>query len=570
MSSVKSIKNRVRCAVYTRKSSEEGLEQEFNSLHAQREACEAYIQSQRHEGWQLHPDSYDDGGFSGGNIKRPALTRIIEDIKQGLINIIIVYKVDRLSRSLSDFVQMINLFDEHSVSFVSVTQQFNTSTSMGRLTLNVLLSFAQFEREVTGERIREKIAASVKKGMWMGGVVPLGYENCDRKLIVNDDDARTVRHIFQRYLELKNVKALKAELDREGYVTRLRISKSGKNIGGGQFYRGSLYTILKNPIYIGKLKHHDKVYDGRHHAIIEQDIWDRAQQQLEDNRIDTTLRTHAKQPSLLAGLLFDDNNNVMSPSHTKRKEVRHRYYVSQALLQYREKEAGSVTRISASTIENLVHHQIKSLLNAGTRLAETLSLATMSATEHERLNENATSLAKDWCDLEPHKQINHLKCIIQKITVSSQEVQIIFSRSGLATTLLPETKPSDISESDEYPVTIQVALKRCGIEKRLIIADAEVPIAHHLSVQAIQNALSKALEWNHALMTGSSINMTEIADKNGVMQRYVGQLIKLAWLAPDIMQSIFRGNIPAELSLRQLKKGFPLDWTAQRASLGFS
>ena len=256
----------LRCAIYTRKSSEEGLDQDFNSLHAQREACEAYIASQKHEGWRLVKTHYDDGGFSGGNMERPALKQLLKEIESGSVNIVIVYKVDRLTRSLTDFSKIIELFDKHGVSFVSVTQQFNTTSSMGRLTLNVLLSFAQFEREVTGERIRDKIAASKQKGMWMGGFVPLGYDIKDRKLLINAKEAKTVQYIYCRYLELGCVRLLKEDLDRNGIYSKVRGQK-----GGCSFSRGTLYRILSNAIYIGQINHKGTCHPGQHKAIIDQD-----------------------------------------------------------------------------------------------------------------------------------------------------------------------------------------------------------------------------------------------------------------------------------------------------------
>jgi DNA invertase Pin-like site-specific DNA recombinase len=269
-----------RSAVYTRKSSEEGLEQNFNSLHAQREACEAFIKSQAGEGWRLIKTAYDDGGLSGGNMERPALQQLLTDIHRGLVDVVVVYKVDRLTRSLADFAKMVEVFDARGVSFVAVTQQFNTTTSMGRLTLNVLLSFAQFEREVTGERIRDKIAASKHKGMWMGGVVALGYDVRERRLVVNQDEAATVRHIFQRYLELGSVRLLKDDLDRSGMVSKIRVSKIGAQSGGCAFSRGALYELLSNPIYVGEIRHKTDRHPGQHEPIVGRELWEKAQQKL--------------------------------------------------------------------------------------------------------------------------------------------------------------------------------------------------------------------------------------------------------------------------------------------------
>src|SRR5215469_859884 len=269
-----------RCAVYTRKSSEEGLEQNFNSLHAQREACEAFIKSQASEGWKLVRAGYDDGGLSGGTMERPALKRLLADIGEGRIDVVVTYKVDRLTRSLADFAKMVELFDAHGVSFVAVTQQFNTTTSMGRLTLNVLLSFAQFEREVTGERIRDKIAASKRKGIWMGGTVPLGYDLRQRRLVINQAEAQLVRQIYQRYLELGSVRLLKLELDQRGVVSKLRLSRRGSSSGGKSFSRGALYELLSNPIYLGEVRHKRERHRGQHEAILECQTWEQVQQRL--------------------------------------------------------------------------------------------------------------------------------------------------------------------------------------------------------------------------------------------------------------------------------------------------
>ena len=553
-------RRRLKCAIYTRKSSEEGLEQSFNSLHAQREACEAYIKSQCHEGWVLNPVAFDDGGYSGGNMDRPALNQLIVDIKNGCIDIIVVYKVDRLSRSLADFSQMIDLFDKHGVSFVSVTQQFNTSSSMGRLTLNVLLSFAQFEREVTSERIRDKIAASKKKGIWMGGFVPLGYDVEDKKLIVSDPEAETVRHIYDRYLVLGCVRRLKEELDRSGYV--------GKS-GGKPFSRGALYCLLKNPLYIGKVKHKGKIYDGQHAAIVKPTLWKQVQTRLAANKARKALKVSAKDISLLTGLLFDDRSNPMSPTHATKKNKRYRYYISQALLQYREQDAGSVIRISAKTIEDVVTSQLKALLNRSCDLLDLVAIVDLPA-EHQRvILSNAEVLADTWDGLSPSQKLLHMKQLIERIEVGRQEISVTLSRIALLEALLPDVSHEINSKMDEHVISIPAQLKRCGIETRLIVPNEDVSTAHHASVRAIQNALVKALEWNQALITGSASSMNEIAKKHHVTQRYVSRLIKMAFLAPDIMAAIGKGNIPLNLSMERFRKSFPFVWDEQRKALGF-
>jgi site-specific DNA recombinase len=304
-----------RCAIYTRKSSEDGLEQDFNSLDAQREACEAYILSQKSAGWIALPEMYDDGGISGGTLERPALQRLLSDIGAGRIDTVVVYKVDRLTRSLNDFAKIVDAFDAKGVSFVSVTQQFNTTTSMGRLTLNMLLSFAQFEREVTGERIRDKIAASKRKGMWMGGLPPLGYDVEDRKLVINASEAALVRNIYRRYAILKSVRALKEELDAEGVVSKARLDRFGRQRGGKSLARGALYLMLQNRIHRGEIVHRDNCFPGLHEAIVDATLWDEVQAALVENRVERACRSGATAPSLLASLVYDDSGERMSPTH---------------------------------------------------------------------------------------------------------------------------------------------------------------------------------------------------------------------------------------------------------------
>src|SRR5271156_6721452 len=324
--------SRRRCAIYTRKSSEEGLEQEFNSLAAQCEACEAFIRSQRDEGWVLVRTRYDDGGFSGGNLERPALQQLIADIRAGRIDIVVVYKVDRLTRSLADFARLVELFDAEAVSFVSVTQQFNTTSSMGRLTLNVLVSFAQFEREVTGERICDKIAASKKKGMWMGGNVPLGYNVSGRALVINPAEAETVRRIFALYRELGCVRRVKQEADRLGLRTKYNATANGAERGGKLFSRGHLYTLLSNPIYTGQIAHKGELHPGQQPALIDDESWSAVRDQLAANSSAHRRRTKAAEPSLLAGLLVDAHGERLTPSHAVKKGRRYRYYLSAALI----------------------------------------------------------------------------------------------------------------------------------------------------------------------------------------------------------------------------------------------
>src|SRR3981189_1494189 len=342
-----------RCAIYTRKSSEEGLEQDFNSLHAQRESCDAYIKSQRHEGWTPLPTLYDDGGYSGGSTERPALKRLLADIQSHLIDVVVVYKVDRLTRSLADFAKIVEIFDAAGVSFVSVTQQFNTTTSMGRLTLNVLLSFAQFEREVTSERIRDKIAASKRKGLWVGGMAPLGYETKDRKIVVIEEEAERVRTIFRSYLKLGSLNRLMADLRKRGIVTKLRTLKTGKTIGGIPFTRGPLAHLLRNRFYVGEVLFKGEVLRGQQPAILDRDLFDAVQARLNGQRTNNTA-ARAKSEALLIGRIYDDRGSRMSPSHARKQGIRYRWYVSSPLLQGQAERAGAVRRVPAAEIEPLL------------------------------------------------------------------------------------------------------------------------------------------------------------------------------------------------------------------------
>ena len=559
-----------RCAIYTRKSSEEGLEQAFNSLHAQREACEAYVLSQQHEGWVSLHKAYDDGGFSGGNTDRPALVELLADIRSGIIDVIVVYKVDRLSRSLADFVRLVDLFDKHNVSFVSVTQQFNTANSMGRLTLNVLLSFAQFEREVTSERIRDKICASKKKGMWMGGHAPLGYDAKDRELAINAAEAATVRHIYQRYLDLGCVRKLKTELDETGYVSKRRMIQD-KPSGGKSFSRGALYTLLKNPLYVGQVRQGNKLYPGQHEAILDKDMWDAVQKRLSENRSDKRLRTKAKEPSLLAGLLFDDNGNPMSPSHTRKGSKRYRYYVSQAVLQYREKDIGSVARVPAHAVEDRVIGQLLTLLRSPVKLLEAIDIPNLAAHSQESLCATAQALSENWNSQDESSKIEKLTTAIGRVEVGQSKLSIEYLRGGLAELAgLDMTSSTKREITDQkMVVTIPVKLKRCGIETRLVISDQpqHSEPAPPASVTALKAAVLKGMTWNQQLITRKRRSMTDIAKHEGVSRQFVASSIQLAFLSPRIIRMIAAGNVPMSLTLESLKGGFPLEWDKQEALL---
>lgn len=403
------------CAIYCRKSSDEGLDMDFNSLDAQRESCEAYITSQRSEGWKAVKNHYNDGGYSGGTIERPALKALLNDIKSGKVNIVVVYKIDRLTRSLMDFAKLVEVFDAYGVTFVSVTQSFNTTTSMGRLTLNVLLSFAQFEREVSAERIRDKISASKQKGMWMGGNPPVGYEIKDRKLIVNNEEAKGALYLFERYKDLECVSGLKKELDSNHILSRKRRTAKGNSVGGGHYSRGALYAILQNPIYIGKIRHKDKIYEGQHEAIVSEDLWNDVQNILQGGGGAGRGSTKPKQNNLLKGLLFDCDGICYSPVRVKKEEKKaYRYYVSQNLLQYREHPKGVMSRLPAHELEQTIGKAVQKGV---------YGILELDQTQDHRVMAHIKEHIPEGDDL--------LKFCVHKITVGQQILQIEVSRERL-------------------------------------------------------------------------------------------------------------------------------------------
>tara|TARA_R110002049_G_scaffold2743_3_gene20968 strand:+ start:15614 stop:17275 length:1662 start_codon:yes stop_codon:yes gene_type:complete len=550
-----SASKKLRCAIYTRKSSEEGLEQSFNSLHAQREACEAYIKSQRHEGWIILKECFDDGGFSGGNVDRPALSSLLTLIKEKQIDIVVVYKVDRLSRSLADFVRIVDLFDQHGVSFVSVTQQFTTSSSMGRLTLNVLLSFAQFEREVTGERIRDKIAASKRKGMWMGGTIPLGYDIQEKQLVINKTEAKVVRFIFDTYIKEQCVRSVKEHIEQENLY-----SKQNK-----PFSRGALYTILKNPLYVGKVQHRGNVFDGLHQPLLDEETWKQVQTILHCNRHTQKHRVHAKQPSLLSGLLFDDQGNAMSPSHATKKNRRYRYYVSQALLHYCDSKGGSVIRIAAREIEHPVIEALLKLLQSPKQLTSLFKTFLKDALTQQMFIKKAEVLASNWKNNAPSQHIQWLQQFIEKIMVSQTHISIQLKLAGLGR-LLEINHLSD----ETHKIEIPIHLRRCGMEMKIIMPSYEDQAIDPSTLKSIQQGLTQALMWNEQLLNGDVVSIQNIATKEYLDRSYVTRRLRLAFLAPDIIVSIFEGHLPPQLTMTTLRNGFPLDWKKQRKYLGFT
>ena len=415
---------KLRCAIYTRKSSEEGLEQAFNSLDAQREACAAFILSQKHEGWTVLPTLYDDGGFSGGTLGRPALQRLLADIGAGKVDVVVVYKIDRLTRSLFDFAKIVEAFEAKGVSFVSITQQFNTTTSMGRLTLNVLLSFAQFEREVAGERIRDKIAASKKKGMWMGGLPSLGYDVQNRKLVANDEEALTVLHIFRRYVELQSVRTLQAELDAAGIRSKQRTLAAGTPYGGQKLSRGALYLMLQNRIYRGEITHKGNAYPGEHPAIVDKALWDKVQAILAVNRVERATGSDAKYPSLLAGLAFDENGERLTPTHAVKKGTRYRYYVSRSLIIGTAKDHSKGRRIPAGNLEHLVVGRIRTFLADQGAILDAIHDEHPDGAEQRRLIGRGRQISEELTTLAPDKTRAMLMVLLNRVETRSDRIDV--------------------------------------------------------------------------------------------------------------------------------------------------
>ena len=545
-----------RCAIYTRKSSEEGLQQDFNSLHAQREACEAFIASQSGEGWRLIKAAYDDGGLSGGTMERAALHRLLTAVEEDQVDVIVVYKVDRLTRSLADFAKIVEVFDAHGVSFVAVTQQFNTTSSMGRLTLNVLLSFAQFEREVTGERIRDKIAASKKKGMWMGGFVPVGYLKRDRRLVIDEQEAETVRLIFRRYNELKSVRFLKQDLDRRDLVSKVRTGKNGLTMGGKAYSRGKLYKILSNPIYKGEIRHLKICHPGQHQPIVNSELWEKTRELLSVHAGRRANGRGKPTASPLAGRLFDENGHALSPTHSVKQGRRHRYYVSRLLL-----TAGAGARaergwrLPAREIEQSVAAAAATLMEDKSFLVTAIQQRGIEAHKIIPILEQAAGWARK---LRANAQGEALAALVDRVELTGSGFQL---RLRLPTSL------KDSSDALILEQLVPLTMKRRGVELRLVIQN-EPPSRSKVDV-LLMKYIARAHKWFDQLVSGEVKSLTAIATREGLNYRFVGKIIRLAFLAPEIVEAVAEGRQPPELSTELLTKRLrlPLDWSDQKRLL---
>jgi site-specific DNA recombinase len=519
----------VRCAIYTRVSTDQGLEQDFNSLDAQYDASQSYIRSQAHAGWTLVRGKYDDGGFSGGNTDRPALQRLLEDVQSGKVDVIVVYKVDRLTRSLADFAKLVELFDKHNVSFVSVTQQFNTTTSMGRLTLNVLLSFAQFEREVTSERIRDKIAASKRKGLWVGGMAPLGYDTKDRKITVNEAETDTVRTIFRSYLKLGSLNLLMADLRKQGIVSKIRTLKTGDTVGGIPFTRGGLAHLLRNRFYVGEVPFKGEILRGEQTAIVDQGLFDAVQAKLSE-QINGHKAARIKSEALLAGRIFDDRGNRMTPSHARKRGIKYRYYLSSTLLQGQAERSGSVRRIPATEIEALVIRSVR---------------------DH----------------LKPSAPIDDRSLVDTHVArVEVQPEQLVIQLA----------QPERTNRKGARAVkTLRVPWHKTPSKRRreILLPDALDP-QHARPIRSETRAtlvasIARGRRWLNELVDDAKASVESIAKRERCSVRQVNMTISLAFVAPDLVKAAIEGRLPRGIGVTRLRDA-PVEWSRQHAMLGLT
>lgn len=549
----------VRCAIYTRKSTEEGLDMQFNSLDAQREACEAYIASQKHEGWKALPKHYDDGGFSGGNTQRPALQALLTDIALGKVDLVVVYKIDRLTRSLTDFSKMVEVFDQHQTSFVSVTQHFNTTTSMGRLTLNVLLSFAQFEREVTGERIRDKIAATKKKGMWAGGSAPLGYDIKDKALVVNAKEAEQVRAIYQRYLELGSALLLKADLDRRKINSKARRSNTGRQWGGVRFSRGALYCLLQNRTYLGQITHAGTAYPGLHEPIVPQVLWDKVQAQILANKKSAKGQTRAHHPSLLAGRVYLDDGTRLTPSHTNKSGRRYRYYSVGYPRMGEEGKAKKKMSLPAHDLENLVEREWKELLTSQAledRLAKHEDGGRASM-KQLRL------LANAWDGLAVTDKLQRLDEADVQVTVSQDKMALTATPEGIIERRIPSpNKQTRMDKPNPMNRIIEASLYISQGQKK-IVEPSDSTQERESAQQRLQllRRIAQGRAWANELIEGKVESPKLLAQRERKSEDYIYDVLRAGCLSPSIVDQVIGGQ-GQTISLGSLMTPIAISWNA--------
>ena len=553
----------IRCAIYTRKSTDDGLDKEFNTLEAQREAGENYIRSQAYQGWEIIPTHYDDGGFSGGSLKRPALQQLLNDVEAGLIDMIVVYKIDRLTRSLVDFSKLVEVFDANNCSFVSVTQNFNTYDSMGRLTLNVLLSFAQFEREVITERIRDKVSASKKKGMWMGGILPLGYDSYNKKLVINEDEAQIVRLAFEKYLVLRSEIAVAEWLNENGYTTM----NKGNN---SKFTHMRISKMLKNVLYVGKIPHKENIYDGQHEAIISQEIFDEVQNIKSKNRIGRLAPSRFIEHSLLKGFTYCDccQSAMVSTKSNKKNKV-YEYYTSVRAVKEGFKNC-HVGSIPAGEMDNFILQQMEVLIKSPKIIAGLINEAKIVRPNVKdiqilnKLNSEETFISH----LSSTTQRQLLLLLIKKIRVNVDRIKIMYT--DLAISLMSEDIkeqlfPNNI-DGEKNEILYRVCLRRKRGSLKIFAPEKYKPDENN----PLYIALIKAFTWQEK-MKKDNIFIDELAKQEGLSREYVGKVMRMTFLAPDIITAIVDGVYPKTLSLKKiLESEIPILWTQQRLKYGFN
>lgn len=568
-----------RCAIYTRKSSDEGLDQDFNSLDAQREAAEHHIRAQAHEGWTVVPDRYDDGGFSGGSMERPALKRLMQDIEDGLVDVIVVYKIDRMSRSMADFMKIMEVFDRHKVSFVSVTQHFNTDTSMGRLILNILQSFAQFEREMTTERIRDKFAASKRKGMWMGGVPPLGYDVHNRKLEMNPREAEIVQYIFHRFIEIGSATMLVKDLAEKGYTSKNWVSRTGKHHQGQPITKSAIYKILCNQIYIGKISHKGTIYEGEHDGIIDPQIFEKVRSMI-DTRVPNSSPLRCTATSyLLRGLVFDQDGYAMTCAAAKKKEKRYRYYVSTQAVKKSYGECPLKT-VSAALLEAVIVDQMRRLL-ARPEWAKEIMAKAQKGDLGDNLTEQKIVHALEnfellWDELFPLEQLRLANLLIQRVVVCPDKVQISLRPVGMAGLLheiMPDVKLTAARLTEDSPIIIEIPVifKMRGGRKFITTPDGrDLGASKKPKYESnLIRAIIRGHEFADKLQKEQDLTIMTLAQREMLDHAYVGKAIRTTQLAPDIIEAILNGRQPQAMTLSELMRPFPDNWNEQRHHFGF-
>jgi len=566
-----------RCAIYTRKSTDEGLEQDFNSLDAQRESCEYHIKAKIHEGWELLPNRYDDGGFSGGDMHRPALAQLMTDIRAGMIDIVVVYKIDRLSRSMKDFMKLIELFDEYKVSFVSVTQSFDTETALGRLMLNILQSFAQFERENSTERIRDKFAASKRKGIWMGGPPPLGYDVRERKLEVNATEAETIQMIFTQFLKLGSTTLLMRDLNDKGYRTKSWTSIRKQRFHQGQpFTKNGLYRILSNVAYIGMVRQDNELFKGEHEAIISRELWDKVRDLIDGRaKVNTPRVPSTLAPSLLKGLLSDPDGYAMTPAASKKKDKNktYRYYVSTQAVK-KGYDVCPIKTVAAHMLEDIVVDQVKQLLTRPEWAMRILKRT--NETDETRVLKALQNFETLWDELFPAEQARILQLIIKRIIVHPDKIQISYLPMGMRALVLqiaPKAtfKEGKMDEDSVITVEIPVKFSSKGGRKRIVTPDGRDIVKGKASNHdaSMIKALVRGFEMLDILDKNADLTARDLAEKANLDHAYVTKYVRMTQLAPDIVQSILDGRQPQTLTLSQLLRTFPDMWPEQRQHFGF-